>query len=165
MAEGSIFHSGHGARKVGKLSRYNLWLKPSKLTLTARTTKLVLNVKKQEAQRICKTARKHDLWLARWQVYTDVKVLMLPLLINTLPVPSLEHMWHVQGVIDTALRTANSGYLYRRLDFTASPVVVTWCRQDCKKTFIFLGFFSCVKRTSMFVAPMQIAHVQKLGES
>lgn len=32
----------------------------------------------------------------------------------------------VQGVIDTALRTANSGYLYRRLDFTASPVVVAW---------------------------------------
>ena len=29
----------------------------------------------------------------------------------------------MQGVIDTALRTADSGYLYRRLDFTASPVV------------------------------------------
>lgn len=34
-----------------------------------------------------------------------------------------------QGVIDTALRTANSGYLYRRLDFTASPVVVPWQRK------------------------------------
>lgn len=34
-----------------------------------------------------------------------------------------------KGVIDTALRTANSGYLYRRLDFTASPVVVR--SEDC----------------------------------
>lgn len=34
-----------------------------------------------------------------------------------------------KGVIDTALRTANSGYLYRRLDFTASPVVVR--SKDC----------------------------------
>ena len=34
-----------------------------------------------------------------------------------------------KGVIDTALRTANSGYLYRRMDFTASPVVVT--SPDC----------------------------------
>ncbi|CAE7660680.1 rpoC2 [Symbiodinium necroappetens] len=34
-----------------------------------------------------------------------------------------------KGVIDTALRTANSGYLYRRLDFTGSPVVVR--AEDC----------------------------------
>eukprot|EP00439_Symbiodinium_sp_Y106_P069617 s1892_g12.t1 len=34
-----------------------------------------------------------------------------------------------KGVIDTALRTADSGYLYRRLDFTASPVVVR--AEDC----------------------------------
>lgn len=36
------------------------------------------------------------------------------------------HQRKCQGVIDTALRTANSGYLYRRMDFTASPVVVSW---------------------------------------
>lgn len=36
------------------------------------------------------------------------------------------HRRKCQGVIDTALRTANSGYLYRRMDFTASPVVVSW---------------------------------------
>ena len=40
FAKGSIFHSGHGARKVGKLSRYLLLLKPSSKLTTAGTTKI-----------------------------------------------------------------------------------------------------------------------------